>query len=434
MTEHLKAFIKEHAEDDLRQLVLQTSRYKGIDLRFAAGQIAARRRMKDKLPEWYANEDLIYPSSLAAEQCSSGQTARYKQRLVGREDVVCDLTGGLGADAYFLSLKALNLIYVERDATCCQAAGYNMRQLGAQNVRVLQDDAVEALTNHPEKLSAVSVFYLDPARRGSGNERRFALQDCTPDLTKLWPLLSDRKPGCRIIAKLSPMLDIKRLLSQLTDIVEIHILSVRNDCKELLIVADASCSAGSEGRETPPDVRIHCINTTSSGAEQSFQFLYGEEKTSVAVFAEKVGRYLYEPNASILKAGAYKTVSARYGLAKLQTSSHLYTSDKPLPSFAGRTFEVHHVHKFDNRSCRTLSTLIPQAHITVRNFGHTSAELRKRLRLADGGDVYLFATTLSDQTKVLIECRKTDLSSPTREPPSPTPQTQHDDPETCKSS
>ncbi|MDR0742786.1 MAG: SAM-dependent methyltransferase, partial [Tannerella sp.] len=225
MTDHLRIFIRDHAEDDVLQLVLNASRYKGVDVRFAAGQIAARRRIKDKLPEWYANDGLIYPSPLAAEQCSSRQTALYKQRLVGEEDCVCDLTGGLGADAYFLSLRAKSLTYVERNASYCEAAEYNMKQLGARNVHVLNEDAVELITERREELSGVNVFYLDPARRGSGNERRFALQDCEPDLTKLWPLL--RNETCRVIAKLSPMLDIKRLLSQLTGIREIHVVSVR---------------------------------------------------------------------------------------------------------------------------------------------------------------------------------------------------------------
>ncbi|MDR0395156.1 MAG: class I SAM-dependent methyltransferase [Tannerella sp.] len=410
MTERLKAFIKEHAEDDVLQLVLNASRYKDVDVRFAAGQIAARRRIKDKLPEWYANDGLIYPSSLAAEQCSSGQTAHYKQRFVGREDVVCDLTGGLGVDTYFFSLKAQSLTYVEYDVSYCEAAAYNMKQLGVKNVHILNENAVELLTKNPEKLSGINVFYLDPARRGSGNERRFALQDCEPDLTKLWPLLCNGR--CKVIAKLSPMLDIKQLLSQLTGIGEVHVVSVRNDCKELLIVADTSCTQRYGAMpDSGPDVRICCVNFTTSGEEQSFPFSYGEEKAAVAVFAGEVGHYLYEPNASVLKAGAYKTVSSRYGLKKLHVSSHLYTSDTYLPSFAGRIFEVCRVYKFDNRLCRSLSTRIPRANIAVRNFSLSADELRERTRIVDGGDVYLFASTLSDQTKVLIECRKIDLPS-----------------------
>jgi hypothetical protein len=202
------------------------------------------------------------------------------------------------------------------------------------------------------------------------------------------------------------MLDIKRLLSQLTGIREIHVVSVRNDCKELLIVADAS-RIPTDGSEIP----LHCVNFTASGREQSFHFLSGEEKAAVVVFTAEVRRYLYEPNVSILKAGACKTVSSRYGLEKLHVSSHLYTSDVYLPSFAGRIFEVIHVYKFDNRLCRNLSAQIPRANMAVRNFTLSVDELRKRTGIVEGGDIYLFASTLSGNKKMLIECRKIDPSS-----------------------
>lgn len=421
MTDRLRMFIREHMEDDVVQLVLHASRYKEVDVRFAVEQIVARRQIKEKLPVWYADDRLIYPSSLATEQCSSEQTALYKQRLVDGEGIVCDLTGGLGADSYFLSLKVSRLIYVERNASYCDVAAYNMEQLEVRNIQILNDNAVALLMERPEKLSGVNVFYMDPARRGAGNRRVFALEDCEPDLNELWPLLCRSK--CKVIAKLSPMLDIRRLLLQLPGIREVHVVSVRNDCKELLLVADLSCVPddlknddvvpnsllNSPGSDDELDVQVHCVNFTTSGEEQSLHFSYGEERTTVAAFAGEVGRYLYEPNASILKAGAYKTVSLRYGLEKLHTSSHLYTSDTLLPFFAGRIFEVSHVYKFDNRLCRNLSEQIPRANISVRNFFLSADELRKRMRMADGGDVYLFASTLSGNRKVLIECRKVDM-------------------------
>jgi hypothetical protein len=378
-------------------------------VRFAAEQIRARRQIKDRLPSWYADDRLIYPPSPAAEQCSSEQTALYKQRLVGEEDIVCDLTGGLGADAYFLSLKARRLIYVERNALYCDIAARNMAQLGARNIRILNDDAVALLTGRPEALSGVNVIYADPARRGSGKKRVFAPEDCEPDLTLLWPVLCGGNRD-KIIVKLSPMLDISKLLSQLPNIVEIHIVSVGNDCKELLVAADPSRVPGdglNSGRaENGSDVRIHCVNMTASGKEQSFHFFYGEEKSAVVACAGEVGRYLYEPNVSILKAGAYKTVSSHYGLEKLHASSHLYTSDDCLPSFAGRIFEVCRVYHFDRHLCRNLSAQIPRANMTVRNFPLSVDELRRRTGITAGGDVYLFASTLSGNRKVLIECRK----------------------------
>ena len=400
MTEYLWNFIREHADDDVAELMLKASQYKDIDLRFAAGQITARRQVKDKLPLWYASDRVIYPSVLAVEQCSSERTATYKQRLVGSEDVVFDLTGGLGADAYFLSRKARKVVYVERDARYCEAADGNMRQLGAHNVSILNGDAAGVLTGDTALLSEATVFYLDPARRGAGNRRMFAPEDCEPDVTKLWPLLRERRAG--IIVKLSPMLDVSRLLSQLPGVTEVHVVAVRNDCKELLAV----CPSGQSDAGGRVDVKIHCVNFTPAGEEQSFSFDREGEKTAVIPYAKAVGRYLYEPNASLLKAGAYRTVSLRYGLEKLHASSHLYTAATCVPSFAGRIFEVENVYRFDNRLCRELPARIPCANLSVRNFPLSADELHRRTGIAGGGDVYLFATTLSGGRKVLIECRK----------------------------
>ncbi|MDR1407490.1 MAG: SAM-dependent methyltransferase [Tannerella sp.] len=429
MTDIMRNFIREHLEDDVLKIVLDASRYEGVDVRFASGQIAVRRRIRDKLPSWYANDRLIFPSALAAEQCSSEQTASYKQRLIGSGDAVVDLTGGLGVDAYFLSRKARGVTYVERNGDCCEAARHNMKELGADNVRVLNVDAVALIAGNARShtgsesvcasLPAASVYYIDPARRGAGNRRLFALQDCEPDLTEIWPAL--RKRPEKIIVKLSPMLDISLLLSQLPDVREVHVVSVRNECKEVLVVAgDDAFPDGSMRRpenvsgermngKGKPGVKVCCVNFTSSGGEQDFQFDRDEEETAAVSFAENVGRYLYEPNSSVLKAGAYRTVSARYGLKKLHVSSHLYTSETCAPSFAGRIFEVKGVYKFDRRLCRELSAQIPKANISVRNFPLSVDELRRRVRILDGGEAYLFATTLSDGQKVLIDCRKVNL-------------------------
>jgi 16S rRNA G966 N2-methylase RsmD len=462
MTDSLRDFIREHAAADVLQLILKASCYKNIDLRFAVEQITARRQVKDKLPLWNANDRLIFPSALAAEQCSSEQTAFYKQCLVGSEDVVFDLTGGLGVDSYFLSRKVRRVVYVERNAEYCETAIYNMKQLEAHNVNVLNGDAVNLIIGNTalatkekqadegqtdveteqiveeaklmvrgneqtiadaELLSAANVFYIDPARRGAWNRRLFAMEDCEPDLTKIWPLLC--KKQAEIIVKLSPMFDISQVLLQLPEVTEIHIVSVKNDCKELLAIArgryssremkshdalNLSTALSERNRDIgKSDVRIYCVNFTSSGEKQSFEFGYDEEKTTVVSYAEAIDRYLYEPNVSILKAGAYKTVSSRYGLKKLHVNSHLYTSDTYKPSFSGRIFEVKDVYRFDNRLCRELSARIPQANISVRNFPLSVDELRKRTHITDGGDVYLFATTFADRKKVLIDCRKTNV-------------------------
>ena len=442
MTETLQNFILGHAEDDVSQLLLNASRYKNINIKAAVEQIIARRQIKDKLPSWHNDSRLFYPSTLAAEQCSSEKTAKYKQRLVSSDDVLCDLTGGLGVDSYFFSQKVRHVTYVEQDEKYCDAARYNMEMLGASDVCVVNGNAVELATNNDRRVSDANVFYIDPARRGKSNKRMFAISDCEPDITKIWTFIlngSDKNPRDKeaqmstglykqnkVIVKLSPMLDISHVLSQLPEIDEVHVVSVKNDCKELLIVASSggdTCSINlsesvAEQRKggrlvdfPKNDAEVFCVNYTSEGTEQLFTFKLSEEHTASVSFATKTGKYLYEPNASILKAGAYKSVALRYGVEKLHVNSHLYTSDDFIPLFPGRIFEIADVIPFGNQSCKNLSSEMPQANITARNFPLSVEDLRKRTRIVDGGDTYLFATILSDNKKVLIKCRKAGIVS-----------------------
>lgn len=384
-------FIKEHAADDLARLLLSAAKYPGMDIPFLVNQIAVRRQIREKLPSWYENERLVFPSKIAAEQCSSEQTAAYKQELVGEDWTVCDLTGGLGIDSYFLSRKAKHLTYIERFPAYCEAAEYNFSVLGAGNITVVNGD----ITQFVEALPVVDAFYIDPARRGESNKRVFALQDCEPDLPGLLPKLLKHSP--RVIAKLSPMADIQMTLELLPGTTSVHVLSVKNECKELLFVTER----GAEGRQ--PSIR--CINFGTNGV-QSFLFTMEEERNAGLILAERVGAYLYEPNVSVLKAGAFKQIAVRMGVKKLQVSSHLYTSDQLVPGFPGRRFRVDEVLPFTGKLCKGLSKTLPQANITVRNFPLSVEELRKRTKIADGGPVFLFATTLSDGEKVLVRCSK----------------------------
>ena len=397
ITETLRKFISDHAGDDLSVLLLSASRYKDVDVKAAVEQIKARSRIKDKLLSWYKDDRLFFPSTLAAEQCSSEITALYKQRIIKSEDRLCDLTGGLGVDAYFFSQKAMYVIYVEKNEAYCDAARYNMDMLGASGVRVINADANDLVENDDSRVSDINVFYIDPARRGVGNKRLFSISDCEPDMSKIWPMLQEKR--CRVIVKLSPMLDITQVLTQLPGVSEIHLVSVKNECKELLVI---SGSIVDENFNT----QISCANYTSGGEEQLFRFRLSEERSASVCFAKSVGRYLYEPNSSILKAGAYKSVSLRFELEKLHVSSHLYTSNRFVSSFPGRIFEVEDVFPFGSRICKELMSEIPQANISVRNFPLSVDDLRKRMRVVDGGDVYLFATTLSDNKKVIIKCVK----------------------------
>lgn len=394
LTDEFRSFIATHAGDDLSRLLLAASRYPGIDIPFAVEQIAARRQIKEKLPSWYANDALVFPARIAAEQCSSEQTALYKQRLVGESMQVCDLTGGLGIDSFFLSRKVKRLFYIERFPAYCEAARANFATLGADNIEVMEGDSVELADRLPE----VDVFYVDPARRGEGNKRVFALQDCEPDLPRLLPELFRRAP--KVIAKLSPMADIQLTLDLLRDTTEVHVLSVKNECKELLFMLDRDA----DKEQGVP--LIHCVNFASDGHEEQFSFRLTDEQNEIQNLSEEVKSYLFEPNASLLKAGAFKCVASRFNIKKLHVSSHLYTSDKPVEAFPGRSFVIREVFPFNSKLCKSLSKEIPQANITIRNFPLSVDELRKRTRIADGGSVYLFATTLADGRKVLIKSEK----------------------------
>lgn len=393
LTEKLIAFIEEHSQTDTSRLLLNASRYPEIDIPFVVEQITARRQIKDKLPVWYTNKALVFPSKIAAEQCSSEQTARYKQQLVKEDDHVCDLTGGLGIDSYYYALKARKVTYIERFESYAEAACSNYEALHADNITVLNGNGEEL----SKEIKDVDVFYLDPARRGDGNKRVFALSDCEPDLTALYPALLERAP--KVIAKISPMADIMHTLALLPGTTEVHVVSVRNECKELLFVIE-------RGKEEPVPVHIVCVNFPANGELEEFTFSPEEERSTVSVFAQTVGKYLYEPNASLLKAGAFKVITTNYPVKKLHINSHLYTSDTLVPNFPGRTFNVEETFPFTSALCKRIVKNIPQANITVRNFPLTVEILRGKTKIKDGGETYLFATTLANGNKVLIKTGK----------------------------
>ena len=393
MTPALMAFIQAHLSDDPDRLLLSASRYPEIDMPFVVAQITARRQIKEKLPTWYQQEQLLFPAKIAAEQCSSEQTALYKQQLVTEEDTLCDLTGGLGIDSYYFSRRVKQVYYIERFPSYCEVARANMATLGARNVAVLEGDSTQWL----DQLPAIDVFYVDPARRGEGNKRMFALSDCEPDLTQLLPRLLAKAP--RVIAKLSPMADLRQTLALLPTTQAIHILSVKNECKELLFVI------GREPRESA--VPIHCVHLTKQAAsDECFVCSLEAEQQAASHLATTLRRYLYEPNASVLKAGAFKQVACQFPVEKLQVSSHLYTSDHYLDRFPGRRFEVDEVIPFHSKSCKQLAGQSLQANVTTRNFPLTVEALRKKCRIREGGYIYLFATTGPKEEKLLIRTHK----------------------------
>lgn len=390
LTDEMRMFIVQHRDDDPEKLLLNASRYPGIDVPRAVTQIAARRHIRTKLPQWYADDHILFPSRIAAEQCSSERTADYKQRLIAPDDrTLTDLTGGLGVDSYYFSRKIGQVHYIERDESYCEAARNNFAVLHADNITVTCGSSEQLLPNLRS-----DVMYIDPARRSDSDRRVYALSDCDPDLTILLPTML--RHTRKVIAKLSPMADLSHTMGLLPGTTEIHVLAVRNECKELLFVIR---------EQTDASPLVCCVNFMADGTEQSFSFHLRDEENAPIRLAATVGAFLYEPSGPILKAGAFKLLCQAFPISKIAVSSHLYTSDILCNAFPGRSFRVSHVIPF-NRQCRTLGRMIPQANIATRNFPLSVSELRKRCNITDGGDLYLFATTLATGEKVLVVCEK----------------------------
>ena len=328
LTPALKAFIASHTAEEAEKLLLAAARYPGIDVPFAVEQLTARRQVRDKLPAWHANHDIIYPSRLAAEQCSSEATARYKQHLL-RGTSCCDLTGGLGADAFYFAAAIPEVTYIERNPEYCEAARHNFAVLHADNIRVRQADVRDIAA----QLHA-GTCYIDPARRSEGNKRLFALEDCEPDILQLKTTLLQRCE--RLIVKISPMADIAETLRLLPETREIHIVETRNECKELLFVLEQHPAP-----LPPGEVPLHAATLSPGTPPEIFTFTLQEEREAPLETTERVGSYLYEPHAALLKSGAFKTLALRYGLRKLHRHSHLYTSDTLRADFFRQTPETH---------------------------------------------------------------------------------------------
>ncbi len=383
-------FIEEHVRDDVRTLALQAAKYPQVDMAEAVVQIAGRQIAEVKLPSWYRKEGLLYPKHLSMEQCSSEATAVYKAELV-RGEALADLTGGLGIDCTFMARKFKKADYVERQTELCELAEHNFPLLGL-DIGVHNENGVEYL----KQMEPVDCLFLDPARRDGHGGKTVAISDCEPDVSALEDLLVEKAKT--VMVKLSPMLDLSLALKTLKYVCEAHVVSVNNECKELLLILQKS--------PIPSSIPIHCIHILPSGERQSFVFSQEQERSSDCPLATQVEAYLYEPNASILKAGAYRSLTQSYEVKKLHASSHLYTSSQFMEDFPGRRFRVEAVSGFGKKELKSFLQGMDKANITIRNFPLSVAELRKRLKLKEGGEIYLFATTLADGSKVLIRCKK----------------------------
>ena len=399
MNEATQAYIQRHREEDVRQLALKGKGKGEVDLPLALQQIAGWQTARRKVPTWAACDGLLYPPHLNMEQCSSEQTARYKASLLPSPSTLhpspftfIDLTGGMGVDFYFMAYEVNKAhgshkspcLYVEQQEHLCELARHNFALLGL-DCTVACGSAADVLS----KLDHASVIYLDPARRDLHGARTYALEDCTPNVLELLPLLLAKAD--RILLKLSPMLDWHKAVDDLGCVSEVHIVSVHNECKELLLVLQ---------QEPSDSLRLVCVN---DGA-------VFETSPSMGPIEEKGApvdpSYLYEPNASIMKAGCFDEIADFYHISELSANSHLFVSAHEITGFPGRSFRVEAVTTLNKQELKTALQGIDRANITVRNFPMSVDGLRKRLRLKDGGDVFLFATTMSNGEHRLFVCRK----------------------------
>lgn len=383
-------FILQHGNDDAGRLRLK---YAGNEkISWAIDQIEARKKIDRKLPLFSENGRLLFPSVLSAEQASSEDTALYKQQILsGRFDTICDLTGGLGIDSYYMARIASQLTYIERFSHYCDIARHNFKELRQNNIHVLNGDCRDFLKSSHQRCD---LYYIDPARRGSGNKRLYNLADCEPSVLEILPIVLAEKAS--LLLKASPMLDIKQTINDLGKVSEIHILSVKNECKELLFLVEPN-HAG--------DPRIYCSNKTLDNKWQTYTFFLAEESLLPSSPVCTLQEYLYEPNSSILKAGAFKSIAQSFGIDKLAVSSHLYTSRKYVSDFPGRAFEILEAYPFSKQVLKKCSRKYPQANVSTRNFPLTPDEIRRLGGIKDGGDIYLFATMVNSE-KTMIYCRK----------------------------
>ena len=381
---------------------------------FALDQIEGWQRARTKLPEWASKEGIIFPPHISMEQCSSERTAKYKSGILHSSGTLIDLTGGFGVDFSYMAKGFSKAVYVEQQSHLCDIAKHNFELLGLQHAEVVNADGVEYLHSLPlisnasrthlegkneengqQTIEENIVIYLDPARRDVHGAKVYGIEDCTPNVVELQSELLDK--ASVVMVKLSPMLDLHAAIKALS-VSKAYIVSVGNECKELLLVLS---------RDKNEAIRVVCVND-----DESFEYSYGEEADSVPsisdadILADGSECFLYEPNASIMKAGCFSLLTSCFSVKALSRNSHLFVSNDEIADFSGRKFKICAVSSMNKKELRKVLADISQANIAVRNFPLSVAELRKRLKLKDGGDTYIFATTVGERSHTLIICKK----------------------------
>lgn len=396
MTENLNhpdvvSFIAQHENADVNTLLLKYKDVAGIPISVIVNQMVGRRKAKDKFPFLYNQPSIVYPPALNLEQSSSEETATLKQQELrsipsgSPLDRAADLTGGFGIDTYFLSQLVHEFHYVEPDGNLLQIVTQNLAALGAKNIQSFNSTAEAYLSELSHTLSFV---FVDPSRRARGNRKVFKLSDCEPDVTQLQDQIFEHTNTLMI--KTSPLLDVNVALSEVKFVKKIVVVSVDNDCKELLLI----CSK--DFNESPA---IKTINIRKHETE-IFEYQFQDENNAVLEYGEPM-EFLYEPNASILKAGAFKLIGANYNLRKLHQNTHLYTSSKLIESFPGRIFRILNSLKADSKSVKQF---LPEgkANVTTRNYPVSVEELKKKIGVKDGGDRYVIGYTDAKKKGLLL--------------------------------
>lgn len=416
MNDETREFVAMHRNEDVRELALKAKRVEGLDLPLALDQIAGWQIARKKLPQWASCEGIVYPPHISMEQCSSQFTAQYKSEiaqtllapaatvrarvsdspesdtLVAKRAMV-DLTGGFGVDFSYLARGFSQATYVERQRHLCDLAEHNMAALGLDQARIVCGDGVEYL----RQMGPVDFIYLDPARRDEHGSRTYAIEDCTPNVFELRDLLLAKSQYT--LVKLSPMLDWRKAVADFDGTVrEVHIVATGNECKELLLVL------GQQMHEEPSAPRVFCVNDNQRIDYDSAAYTQGLRIGGKPLPEAK--NYLYEPNASIMKAGCFDLVEERFGVTQVGPSSHLFVSATPVADFPGRGFAIEAIGGMNKKDIKRLLNGTKQANIAVRNFPLTAPQLRKKLKLADGGPVYLFGTTMQGCDHVLLRTSK----------------------------
>ncbi|MCP4520537.1 MAG: class I SAM-dependent methyltransferase [Cytophagales bacterium] len=379
----ISQFIEENWHEDITKLALKLSKT-DLPKDYILNQINGKQKAKQKLPTWFENNKLIYPKKISVEQASSEETAKFKASLIQGKTLV-DLTGGFGVDDYYFSQQFEKVFHCELSQELSEIVNHNVNVLGVDNLKCIHGDSLEFLKT-VEKVDAV---FVDPARRNDVNEKVFRFQDCLPNIVENIDLLFSKTS--QILVKASPMVDISQGVEELQYVKKVFVIAVRNECKEILFLLEKKHQGTFE---------IECVELFPTVQKYAFSV---EEEKQLSISFSQPKQYLYEPNTSILKGGAFKSITT-CGITKLGINSHLYTSENLVEDFMGRSFEIQEVCAFSKKEFA--KKVGKKANITVRNFPYSVQEIRKKTKVKDGGDLYVFCTTNYEEKPIVIICQK----------------------------